>query len=119
VPVRQGDVYFVHLDAPCESEPGFPHYLLVVQSNDLNESDINTVVVCCLTTTLSRARSPGNVLLAPGEGGMPEQSVVNVSQMLTVNKSRLTDRRAVLDHVRMREVVAGIRLLLEGEQGLP
>ena len=119
MPVRQGDVYFVNLDDPCASEPGYPHYLLVVQSNELNESDINTVVVCCLTTTLSRGRSPGNVLLAPGEGGMPEQSVVNVSQMLTVNKSRLTDRRAVLDYVRVREVIAGIRLILEGERGLP
>lgn len=119
MPIRQGDVYFVNLDDPCESDPGFPHYLLVVQSNDLNESDINTVVVCCLTTTLSRARAPGNVLLAPGEGGMPEQSLVNVSQMLTVNKSDLTDRRAVLDFARMREVIAGIRLILEGERGLP
>jgi len=119
VPVRQGDVYFVNLDDPCESEPGYPHYLLVVQSNDLNDSDVNTVVVCCLTTNLSLARSLGNVLLIPGEGGMPKQSVVNVSQMLTVNKSDLTDRRAVLDHVRMREVIAGIRLILEGERGLP
>ena len=117
--IRQGDVFFVDLDDPCESEPGYPHYVVVVQSNDFNESDINTVVVCCLTTTLSRARPPGNVLLAPGEGGMLEQSVINVSQMLTVNKSDLTDRRAALDHVRMREVVDGIKLLLEGERGLP
>jgi mRNA interferase MazF len=119
VPIRQGDVYLVNLDDPRESEPGYPHYLLVVQSNDLNDSDISTVVVCCLTTTRSRAHSPGNVVLVPGEGGMPEQSVVNVSQMLTVNKSELTDKRAVLDHVRMREVIAGIRLILEGERGLP
>jgi len=119
VPIRQGDVYFVNLGDPYESEPGYPHYLVVVQSNELNESDINTVVVCCLTTTLSRVRSPGNVQLAPGEGGMPEQSVVNVSQILTVNKSDLTDRRAVLDFARMRDVIAGIRLILEGERGLP
>jgi mRNA interferase MazF len=119
VPVRQGDVYFVNLDVPCESEPGYPHFLLVVQSNDLNESDINTVVVCCLTTTLSRADAPGNVLLAPGEGGIREQSVVNVSQMLTVNKSDLQDKRGALDHVRMRDVIVGIRLILEGERGLP
>lgn len=116
--VRQGDVYFVHLDDPCESEPGYPHYVVVVQSNDFNESRINTVVVCCLTTTLSRAAADGNVQLVPGEGGMPEPSVVNVSQMLTVNKSDLKDKRAVLDHVRMRDVVGGIKLLLEGERGL-
>jgi mRNA-degrading endonuclease toxin of MazEF toxin-antitoxin module len=50
---------------------------------------------------------------------MPELSVVNVSQILTVNKGDLTDKRAALDYVRMREVVAGIRLILEGERGLP
>lgn len=87
----------------------------MVQSNDLNDSDINTAVVCCLTTTLSRADSPGNVLLYPDEGGLERQSVVNVSQMLTMNKSDLTDQRGALDYTRMRDVVAGIRLILEGE----
>lgn len=91
----------------------------MIQSNDLNDSAIDTVVVCCLTTTLSRAGAPGNVQLVPGEGGMPEPSVVNVSQMLTVNKADLEDWRAALDHVRIRDVVAGIRLILEGERGLP
>jgi mRNA-degrading endonuclease toxin of MazEF toxin-antitoxin module len=69
VPVRQGDIYFFPFDEPCESEVGYPHYVVVVQSNDLNDSDINTVVVCCLTTTLSRADAPGKVRLNPGEGG--------------------------------------------------
>ncbi len=119
--IRQGDIYFYPFDEPCDSEPGYPRYVVVVQSNDLNESDINTVVVCCLTTTLSRANSPGNVRLNPGEGGpgLPRHSVVNVSQMLTMSKSDLTDRRGALDFTRMRDVVAGIRVILEGERGLP
>lgn len=118
--VRQGDIYFYPFDEPCESEIGYPHYVVVVQSNDLNESKINTVVVCCLTTTISRANDPTNVLLSPGEGGpgLPKRSVVNVSQILTMNKSDLTDKRGALDYVRMRDVVAGIRLVLEGERGL-
>ena len=117
--IRQGDVYFVRLADPCLSEPGYPHYVVVVQSNDVNESNINTTLVCCLTTTLSRANAPGNVLLVPGEGGMPEPSVVNVSQMLTMDKRDLDDKRAGLDHVRMREVIEGIKWVLEGERGLP
>lgn len=116
--IRQGDVFFVHFADPCESEPGYPHYVVVVQSNDFNESNINTVAVCCLTTNLNRGDSPGNVRLVPGEGGMPESSVVNISQIFTVNKRDLTDKRAVLDHVRMRDVVGGVELLLEGERGL-
>lgn len=121
MPIQQGDIYFFPFDEPCESEVGYPHYVVVVQSNDINDSEVNTVVVCCLTTTLSRANAPGNVLLNPGEGGpgLPRQSVVNVSQMLTMNKSDLTDKRGGLDFVRMRDVVAGVRRLLEGEHGLP
>ena len=119
--IRQGDVYFYPFEDPCESEVGYPHYVVVVQSNEVNDTEINTVVVCCLTTTLSRANAPGNVLLNPGEGGpgLPEQSVVNVSQMLTMNKSDLTDPRGALDFTRMRDVVAGIRVILEGKRGLP
>lgn len=117
--IRQGDIYFVGFDDPCGSEPGYPHYVVVAQSNDFNDSDLRTVVVCCLTTNLSRGDSPGNVLLNPGEGGLPKQSVANVSQIVTMDVRDLEDRRGALDYVRMREVVAGIELVLNGEQGLP
>ena len=92
---------------------------MVVQSNEFNESDIRTVVVCCLTTNLKRADAPGNVLLNPGEGDLPKQSVVNVSQIFAMDERDLDDKRGGLDHVMMRDVVAGIRLILEGERGLP
>jgi mRNA interferase MazF len=109
----------VELADPCFSEPGYPHYVVVVQSNEFNDSDIRTVLVSCLTTNLSRANSPGNVLLVPGEGDLPEQSVVNVSQTFAMDERDLDDGRGGLDHVRMREVVGGITRLLEGEHGLP
>lgn len=92
---------------------------MVVQSNDFNDSDVKTVVICCLTTNLSRGNSPGNVLLNPGEGGLPEQSVANVSQIITMDVRDLEDKRGALDYVRMRDVVAGIELVLNGERGLP
>ena len=117
--IKQGDIYFVGFDDPCGSGPGYPRYVVVVQSNDFNESNIDTVVVCCLTTTLSRGNSPGNILLFPGEGGLPEQSVVNVSQIVTMDVRDLNDKRGGLDHVRMRDVIGGIRLVVEGERGLP
>jgi mRNA interferase MazF len=109
----------VELADPCFSEPGYPHYVVVVQSNEFNDSGIRTVLVSCLTTNLSRANAPGNVLLSPGEGDLPEQSVVNVSQTFTMDERDLDDRRGGLDHVRMRDVVGGLRRLLEGERGLP
>jgi mRNA interferase MazF len=87
----------------------------VIQSDDFNRSPISTVVVCELTTTLRRANAPGNVPLVPGEGNLPEQSVVNVSRMVTLDKSILGNRIGVLDRERMREVMDGVRLVLEGE----
>jgi mRNA interferase MazF len=92
---------------------------VVVQSNEFNDSEIRTVLVTCLTTNLSRANAPGNVPLSPGEGDLPEQSVVNVSQTFTMDERDLDDKRGGLDYVRMRDVVGGIRRLLEGARGLP
>lgn len=89
---------------------------MVVQSDAFNGSPINTVVVCELTSVLRRANAPGNVLLVPGEGKLPEQSVVNVSRMVTLDKGILGNRIGVLDRERMREVIDGVRLVLEGEE---
>jgi mRNA interferase MazF len=84
-----------------------------VQNNAANRSRIKTVVVCLLTSNLRRGRDPGNVLLTPGEGNLPEQSIVNVSQLSTVDKRELRDKIGTLDGERMREVLRGINLLLE------
>ena len=89
---------------------------MVVQSDDFNRSPISTVVVCELTTVLRRANAPGNVLLVPGEGNLPEQSVVNVSRMVTLEKRILGNRIGRLDAERMREVLDGVRLVVGGEE---
>lgn len=92
---------------------------MVVQSDVFNGSPIHTVVVCELTSVLKRANDPGNVLLVPGEGDLPEQSVVNVSRIVTLDKRILGNRIGVLDPQRMREVMDGVRLVLEGEEDDP
>jgi mRNA interferase MazF len=86
---------------------------VVVQNNLFNRSRINTVVVCAVTSNLRRARDPGNVLLAPGEANLSGQSVINVSQVFTVDKGDLQHRIGTLDRERVREIVDGLRLLLE------
>jgi mRNA interferase MazF len=92
---------------------------VVIQSNAFNRSSISTVVVCELTSVLRRANDPGNVLLVPGEGNLPEQSVVNVSRMVTLDKGILGNSIGVLDNERMREVLDAVRLVLEGEADEP
>jgi mRNA interferase MazF len=111
--IKQGDIYWVDLGAPIGSAPGYRHLHVVVQSNLFNASRINTVVVCALTSHLKRAGAPGNVLLAAGEGSLPRQSVVNVSQIVTVDKSQLAEKIGSLSRSRVREILDGIRLVLE------
>ena len=111
--IDQGDIYWVDLGEPSRSAPGYRHPHVVIQNNLFNRSRINTVVVCVLTSNLRRAEAPGNVLLEEGEGNLPKQSVVNVSQIYTVDKRDLVERIGMLSRRRMREVLAGVMLVLE------
>jgi len=111
--INQGDIYWVALEEPSGSEPGYRHPHVVVQNNVFNRSQIQTVVVCALTSNLKRASAPGNVLLDKKEGNLPKQSVVNVSQIFTVDKSQLGEYIGTLSPKRMREILDGIKLILE------
>ena len=111
--INQGDIFWIDLDEPSGSEPGYRHPHVVIQNNVFNRSRINTVVVCALTSNLKRATAPGNVLLEPREANLPEQSVVNVSQIFTVDKSQLYEKIGTLSSRRVREILDGIGLLLE------
>lgn len=111
--VRQGDVCWLDLDEPSGSAPGYRHPHLVVQNDVFNASRIATTVVCVLTSNLQRARDPGNVLLKEGEANLPTPSVVNVSQVITVDKEDLTERIGSLSPERMSDVLHGLYLLLE------
>lgn len=111
--IEQGEIYWVNLPSPIGSAPGYRHPAVVIQNNLLNRTRINTTVVCILTTNLRRARQPGNVLLNIGEGNLPRQSVVNVSQIVTIDKARLTERIGRLSSGRVEEVIAGVKLVVE------
>jgi mRNA interferase MazF len=84
---------------------------LVVQHDRFNRSAISTTVVAAVTSNLRLAAMPGNVRLRRGEAGLSLPSVVNVSQLRTVDRSRLGERVGVLGPVRMREVLEGLALL--------
>ncbi len=111
--IKQGDVYWVDLGEPSGSGPGYRHPHVVVQNNIFNRSRLNTVVVCVLTSNLKRAQSPGNVLLEKGEANLPQQSVVNVTQIFTVDKEDLAERIGRLSRKRVRQILNGMLLLME------
>lgn len=111
--INQGDIYWIELDEPEGSEPGFRHPHVIIQNNLFNRSAIKTILVCPLTTNLKRAGAPGNVLLDKKESSLPKQSVVNVSQVFTVDKSQLDEYVGSLSPKRMSEILKGIYLVLE------
>ena len=111
--IKQGEIYWVNLGEPRGSGPGYRHPHLVVQNNVFNASKINTVVMCTLTTNLKRAQAPGNVLLPKGEGDLPQASVVNISQVYTVDKSDLDERIGEVSRKVLKQVLLGLELLLE------
>jgi mRNA interferase MazF len=111
--IRQGEIYWVDLGEPRVSEPSYRHPHIVVQNNLFNTSKINTVVVCALTSNLKRAKAPGNVLLEKGEANLLKKSVVNISQIYTVNKSDLIEKIGRVSQNRVQQILDGINLLLE------
>ncbi len=111
--IRQGDIYWIDLGEPKGSEPGYRHPHVVVQNNIFNASRLNTVVVCALTSNTSRAAVPGNVLLKKGEANLKKDSVVNISQIVTVDRTDLVEKIGTLASGRVKQVVAGLKLLLE------
>ncbi len=111
--IQQGDVFWIDLGAPSGSGPGFRHPYVVIQNDVYNHSRIGTVVVCGLTSNLKRAGGPGNVLLEAGEGNLPKRSVVNISQISTVDKDELVEKIGTLSPDRIQQILDGIYLLLE------
>jgi len=111
--IRQGEIYWVDLGEPKESEPGYRHPHIVIQNNLFNASKIGTVAVCTLTSNLQRAKAPGNVLLNKGEANLPKKSVVNISQIFTVNKNDLVEKIGQVSEIRFVEILDGIKLLTE------
>ncbi|MEO6017321.1 MAG: type II toxin-antitoxin system PemK/MazF family toxin [Polaromonas sp.] len=109
--IRQGDVFWIEADPSRGAIPGSPHPHVVVQDDLFNKSRIRTVIVCALTSNLNRATEPGNVLLAPGEGGLEKQSVVVVSQVSSVYKTRLGEQIGSLSDEWIQQVLAGMRFL--------
>jgi mRNA interferase MazF len=112
VDIKQGDIYWIDLGIPESSEPGYRHPHIVIQNNVFNISKINTVVVCAMTSNLKRAKAPGNVLLKKGEGNLKKDSVVNISQIITVDKSDLVEKIGSLSPSRVKEIIQGVELLI-------
>lgn len=110
--ISQGDVWWADLPDPTGSGPGFRRPVVVVQGDSLNHSRIATVVCIPLTSNIKWAKAPGNVRLSPRLTGLPKDSVANVSQILTLDKTLLTDRTGKLPRPQLGLVLSGIDVVL-------
>lgn len=110
--VERAGVWWVDLGDPIGSAPGYRRPALVVSSDRFNRSRIATALIVTITSNLRLGDAPGNVALPEGTGGLSKASVVNVSQLLTIDRGQLTDRIGALDALRMRSVDDGLRLVL-------
>lgn len=110
--IQRGEIWWADIPEPAESAPGYRRPVLVLQSDDFTRSRIQTVIVIVLTTNLRLAEAPVNVLIMAGDAGLPKDSVVNVSQIITVNKSFLTERVRRVDAQIMFLVEDGVRTVL-------
>ena len=108
----QGDIYWVRFGRSGDSGPSGKRPAVVIQGDLLNRSNIQTTVVTLLTSNLKLARIPGNVRLKKGVANLPKASVVVVSQMATVDKSRLLEKIGTLSQEKLNDVVDGCRQVI-------
>jgi len=112
VEVSQGEVWWADLPEPAGSAPGFRRPVVIVQGDHLNRSRIATVICVPLTSNLTWARAPGNVLLPAKTAGLPKDSVANASQIITVDRAFLAERVAKLPPKHFAQVMSGIDVVL-------
>lgn len=110
--MKRGEVWWASLPTPSGSGPGLRRPVLLVQASPFNESRIATVIVAVLTSDLARAEAPGNVRVPRVDSGLPRPSVVNVSQLFTIDRAVLTKRVRALPAATMQAVDAGLKLVL-------
>ena len=111
--IERGEIWWADLPEPRRSEPGHRRPVLVVQADSFNCSRIQTAIVAVITSNLELADVPGNVLLPARSTGLPRDSVVNVSQLLTLDRSFLTEHAGTLPPRLQSSVDDGLRLVLE------
>ena len=110
--IGQGDVWWADLAEPRGSEPGYRRPVLVVQGDAFNRSAIATVVVVPLTSSLRWVDAPGNVRLSARSTGLPRDSVANVSQIVALDRTAVTDRVGHISSAKLELVLRGIDLVL-------
>ncbi|HSK71373.1 MAG TPA: type II toxin-antitoxin system PemK/MazF family toxin [Pyrinomonadaceae bacterium] len=110
--IGRGEIWWANLPDPVGSSPGYRRPVLVVQAHSFNRSKIQTVVALVITKNTELAKAPGNVSVTARASRLPVDSVINVSQVITIDKSLLTELVSTLPNKKMEKIEEGLRLIL-------
>jgi mRNA interferase MazF len=110
--IKRGEIWWAALPEPRGSEPGFRRPVVIVSSNNFNESNINTVLAAIITSNLWLADSPGNVLLPKKLSKLSKDSVINVSQIITLDKAFISEKVSRLNTQQLNDLNDGLKLVL-------
>ena len=110
--IRNGSIYWVDFSPGKGSEPMGRRPGLVIQNDALNDSNLNTVIMLAITSTLKFGDLPGNIILQKGEANMPKRCVINVTQIKSVDKKSIKENIGALSEERMAEVYQGLKLVM-------
>jgi len=109
----RGEIWWASLRKPKGSEPGYRRPVLIIQSDVFNKSNINTIVCVIITSNVSLARAPGNIFLSRKESNLPRESVINVSQIVTIDRSYFTECVGTVSKHVLKQVDEGIKMVLD------
>jgi len=110
--VKRGEIWWASLSEPRDSAPGFRRPVVIVSSNNFNESNINTVLAAVITSNLHLSNAPGNIFLPKKSTKLTKDSVINVSQIITLDKAFITEKISKLDSQQLNALDAGLKLVL-------
>lgn len=111
--IERGGIYWADLGAPVGSRPAKPRPVLVVSADSYNRSRLATVLAVVITSNAALAAMPGNVFLPSAATGLPRDSVVNVTALVTLNKTDLTGRTGTVPQALLADVDQGLRRVLD------
>lgn len=110
--IERGEIWWADLGEPRGSSPGFHRPVLIIQSDFFNQTLINTVIVSIITTNLRLVNMPGNLSLSPKASGLDKESVINISQLFTLDRADLLEYIGNISAQKMEQVEKGLRLVL-------
>jgi mRNA interferase MazF len=109
----KGEIWWANLPKPKMSGPGFKRPVLIIQADSFNKSKINTIICAVITSNVSLAKAPGNIHLKKSESKLPKESVINVSQIITIDKSLLSKYVSTLNKEIIKKVEYGLKIILD------